>query len=345
MAQETPTALVDQHHIPGATLALCSGDGVLARRIGWDDRAQTSRLDAYARFPVYSITKTMIATIVLQLAEEGAFTLETPLRDLAGPGGAWLDPAITVRQTLSHTAGLPDYGGTPDYREALIAHPEEPWRDETFIACGRALGMCFHPGAGWAYSNLGYLMLRRLIETTTDASLAESIAARIAEPLGLGRTGVANDLDAMRSLTPGFSTALSSDGREADITSRYHPGWVAHGLVTSTAADIARFLFALLSGALLAPASLDAMLTPVRVPIARHPLFREPSYGLGVMLDPAAEAGMLVGHGGGGPGFSLGVLGIVQDGRAIAAAGMANSDRGDIGLALAARELHRMTGA
>jgi len=94
---------------------------------------------------------------------------------------------------------------------------------------------------------------------------------------------------------------------------------------------------------LLAPPSLAAMLTPVRVPVAGHPIFRQPCYGLGVMLDPEAEGGLLVGHGGGGPGFSLGVLGLVRDGQAVTAAGMANSDRGDIGLALAARELRRMT--
>lgn len=346
MAPETPTTLVEQHGIPGATLAVCSADGTVTRSIGWRDHARTIRLGAKARFPIYSITKTMIATIILQLAEDGAFTLDTPLRELVDQAAAeWLDPPITLRQTLNHTAGLPDYGPTSAYREALRAHPEHPWNDEAYMACAREQGLRFPPGSGWAYSNIGYLLLRQAIEFTSGDSFAHAIANRIAAPLGLARTGVMTDLDGMRDLTPGFSTALADDGTETDITARYHPGWVAHGLVASTAADIARFLFALLSGAILAPTSLAAMLTPVRVPLERHPLFREPSYGLGVMIDPAADGGMLVGHGGGGPGFSLGMLGLRAGDQVTVAVGMANSDRGDIGLDLAFRELLRMTQA
>ncbi|MGC4108206.1 MAG: serine hydrolase domain-containing protein [Thermomicrobiales bacterium] len=343
MATETPTALVTHHDVPGATLALCSADGVVTRGIGWQDRERTSRLDAAARFPIYSITKTMIATILLQLVDDGAFPLDTPLTAVIPDGTDWLDPRITLRQTLNHTAGLPDYGGQRTYHDSVRAHPETPWDDVAFLACACQLGMQYSPGEGWAYSNIGYLLLRQAIEQTTGTSFAEAIATRIARPLGLHKTHVIGCLAAMRELTPGTSVALSADDVERNVALRYHPGWVAHGLVASTAAETARFLYVLLSGSLVSPESLAAMLTPVRVPIVKHPLFREPSYGLGVMLDPAAEGGMLVGHGGGGPGYSLGVLGLVQEGCVITAAGMANADRGDIGLDLAARELHRMT--
>jgi len=343
MATETPTTLVEQHDVPGATLALCSSDGVVTRGIGWRDRTRTTRLDPKARFPLYSITKTMIATIILQLVEEGAFTLESPLHSVAGGDADWLDPRITIRQTLNHTAGLPDYGGTPAYHAALRAHPQEPWRAETFLAIAREQGPRFQPGGGWAYSNIGYLLLRLAIESASGAPFAEAIAIRIAVPLDLHQTSVVPDLTAMQGLTPGFSTTLSDGGQEQDITGHYHPGWVAHGLVASTAAETATFLHALLCGALIAPPSLAAMLTPVRVPIASHPIFREPSYGLGVMLGPAAAGDMLVGHGGGGPGFSLGVIGKATTEGAVVACGMANHDRGDVGLPLAARELQRVT--
>lgn len=343
MAVDTPTSLVEQHDVPGATLALCSANGIVTRSIGWREQARTTRLEPGARFPIYSITKPMIATIVLQLVEAGAFALETPLRDLVGPRGSWLDPAITVSQTLNHTAGLPDYGGVTAYHDALRANPRQPWSDDVYLDCARELGPRFAAGEGWAYSNLGYMLLRLAIETTTGAAFADAVAARIANPLALAQTRVVADRSTMRTLTPGYSTELSEDGEMRDVTEHYHPGWVSHGLVASTAAETARFLFALLGGALLSPASLGAMLTPVRVPIASHPLFREPSYGLGVMIDPAAEGGILVGHGGGGPGFSLGVLGLMSGQGIVTASGMANSEQGDIGLPLAFRELRRMT--
>ena len=61
-------------------------------------------------------------------------------------------------------------------------------------------------------------------------------------------------------------------------------------MAISTAGELARLVDAILGGRLLSAASLASMLTPVRVPHA-HPLFREPSYGLGVMLDPRAPRG------------------------------------------------------
>ncbi|MGB3329476.1 MAG: serine hydrolase domain-containing protein, partial [Thermomicrobiales bacterium] len=99
MTVETPTSLVEHHDVPGATLALSSADGTVTRSIGWRDQERTTPLDALARFPIYSITKPMVATIILQLVEAHAFALDDPLRDLVGTHAPWLDPAITVRQT------------------------------------------------------------------------------------------------------------------------------------------------------------------------------------------------------------------------------------------------------
>jgi D-alanyl-D-alanine carboxypeptidase len=133
----------------------------------------------------------------------------------------------------------------------------------------------------------------------------------------------------MRPVTPGFSTALRSDPASdapEDISRRYHPGWVSHGLVASTAADTARFLDALMSGDLVPAPLLGEMLAPVRVP-GEHPPFVEPSYGLGIMLDPGWPGGMLVGHGGGGPGYATAAFHVLGTGRSAVA--FINTDRGD----------------
>ncbi len=120
-----------------------------------------------------------------------------------------------------------------------------------------------------------------------------------------------------------------------DISRRYHPGWVSHGVVISTASELARIIDAIFDGRLVPPALLPEMLRPTRVPV-EHPLFVEPSYGLGAMLDPGSPFGAVAGHGGGGPGYSAGALHFPNvGGRRVTTVALANSDRGDLGLSIA----------
>ena len=93
----------------------------------------------------------------------------------------------------------------------------------------------------------------------------------------------------------------------------YHPGWVSHGVVASTPSEIVCFLDGLFHGQFLSRHSLDQMTELVVVPVAASasspgkdsPLsWSKPSYGLGLMGDPASPWGLVLGHNGGGPGYS-----------------------------------------
>ena len=145
-------------------------------------------LRAAARFPFYSITKLILATAALRLVEEGRLALDHPVGALL-PEVALLAP-LTLRQLLGHTAGLPDYGTLPAYGAALRAHPEEAWTDAEFLAQTLPQGLCFTPGTGWAYSNIGFLLVRLLIERTTARPLAAALRCLVFAPLGLRRTRV-----------------------------------------------------------------------------------------------------------------------------------------------------------
>lgn len=260
--------------------------------------------DEEPAFLVYSVTKTFTAVLVLNLAEEGALDLEEPL-------ARWfprVDRAarITLRQLLNHTAGIPDYGGLAAYHEAVRSSPEKPWSFERFAAETFEKGLLFEPGQGWAYSNPGYMLVKRIAEEVTGTSYKTLVAERIARPLGLDRTFVAESPADLATLAPGASSLLSAVGKPRDVRIHYHPGWVSHGVVASTASGIARFLDGVLNGRLLSRRSLDQMLELVAVPGAHSsPLrFVQPSYGLGVMADPTSPWGLLAGHNGGGPCYS-----------------------------------------
>jgi len=258
-------------------------------------------------FLVYSITKTFTAFLILKLAEEGALDLEDPLARWF-PG---IDRAerITLRRLLNHTAGIPDYGGLAAYHEDVRSSPGEPWSFERFAAETFERGLLFEPGQGWAYSNPGYMLVKRIAEEVTGTSYRTLVAERIARPLGLDRTFVAESPADLAALASGASSLLSPDQEPRDVRAHYHPGWVSHGVVASTASGIARFLDGLLNGRLLSRHFLDQMLDLVPVPGVDRPRssplrFVQPSYGLGVMADPASSWGLLVGHNGGGPCYS-----------------------------------------
>lgn len=287
--------------VPGAAVAL-TVDGVTeSASVGFRDMARCEPVARDARFSLYSVTKTLLAIAVLRLVDQGRAALDQPVSDLLPD----LAPALpaTLYQLLNHTAGVPDYGALPDYARDLRGDPGSPWSDETFLARTLRTGLLFPSGEGWAYSNAGYLLVRRAIERLTGTPLCESLDHLLFTPLGLRRTSVAVNLPDTDALCPGYSRDLDDDGQWHDISRRYHPGWVAHGLVVSTAADVATILDALSVGELLTPASLETMQRAVAVPGANPP-FRCPQYGLGLMIDACSPFGPLAGHTGGGPGFA-----------------------------------------
>lgn len=319
---------------PGAAVALVlDGRPVFVSGVGFRDREQTTALDADAQFYVYSVTKTLLATVILQLVEHEQIALDTPVQTYLPEMP--LETPVTIRQLLNHTGGLPDYGGLPIYAASLRADPTHAWTAAEFLAHTLPQGFRFPPGQGWAYSNIGFLLLGQVIAAVLHTPLHTALHDRLFAPLGLRHTFLARTLADVRSLTPGYSSLFTADDTLQDIRALYDPGWVSHRVVVSTAGELARLTDAILTGDLLRPHSRAAMLTPVVVP-HKHPLFRQPAYGLGLMIDPQSSYGVLAGHGGGGPGYSAGVLHVPNvHGHTITSVALANRDQPDLGLQIA----------
>lgn len=295
-------AILAETAIPGASVAIrVAGQPARIAALGTNDPAGSAQLVPADRFYIYSITKLLLATVALRLVTRGALVLDAPVSDYLPE--LTLPARITLRQLLGHTAGLPDYGGLPAYDAAIRTAPGEAWSDETFLAQTLPRGLLFAPGEGWAYSNIGYLLVRQIIERATGEPLGATLDRELFAPLGLRQTSVVASLTDAAALTPGWSLFFDPDGDLANIAPRYHPGWVAHSVVGSTAAEVATLVEAIIAGPLLDDTERAALLTPRTLPFD-HAHFRQPSYGLGIMLDPASPHGLVAGHGGGGPGYA-----------------------------------------
>ncbi len=231
--------------------------------------------DRAARYPIYSVTKTAVAAAVLLLVREGAVEL------------------ASVQRLLDHTSGVRDYGALLEYHEAVRTHPGSAWDDDEFLARTAAAGPSFEPGKGWAYSNTGYLLLRRLLDE--HGGLAAFLPR-----LGLAGATVAERTDDLDAAVPAPS-ALLLDGVD-DVRTVYDPCWVGHRTILARAEDLLGFWRYL-------PAEMLDLRSFVRVG-ADAPGFVQPSYGLGVMADPGSALGTIVGHGGGGPGYAAAVFSV-----------------------------------
>ena len=229
--------------------------------------------------PWWSLTKTALAAAALALVAAGALALD---RQLAGR-------SFTLRQLLQHTAGVPDYGGLRDYHEA-VARGDAPWSEERLLTRVDAERLLFPPGQGWTYSNVGYLLVRRIVEQAAAEDIDAALRRLVLAPLGVSGVRVAREPTDLVGTAWGNATG-------------YHPGWVYHGLLLGTPAEAALFFDRLLTGRLLPSGLLGVMCEPRPLggPIPGRP-WRTAGYGLGLMIDVASSRGRCLGHTGQGPG-------------------------------------------
>jgi D-alanyl-D-alanine carboxypeptidase len=250
-----------QTGVPGAVALAASPGFVWEGAAGLADVETEAPLTLDHRFPIASVTKLFVATVVLQLVGEGALTLD-------GTAGR-IAEGVTVRQLLNHTSGLPNYADLDSllepYRADRTHRSELTPRDALALAKSRP--PLFPPGAGWSYSGSNYIMLGLIVEETTGATLGEELRRRIAEPFGLDATdlpvGVPPPTGLARGYLPSDNPLLPDPGPGlVDVTDIDLFSWGGGGMV-STARDVARFLQALLGGELLPPRLRMEMLSTV----------------------------------------------------------------------------------
>ncbi|MGC0421131.1 serine hydrolase domain-containing protein [Embleya sp. AB8] len=303
-----------------AIAAVHDANGTWRGGAGVSDRATGAPVHADGRFRIGSVTKTFVATTVLQLAGEGRLGLNDPVaRHLPGllPKVKGKDSTITVRQLLNQTSGLWDPTNEPG---GIFPDLDDPTVFRTWAARGglnrtytpkqlvtAAVGdpkvpgsghaPYFEPGAGWAYSNTNYTIAGMLIEKVTGHPYAQEIDRRILRPLGMQRTSF-----------PGTSTRIPGIhaksywylGPDAMDVTEHNPSWGgAAGEMISTTDDLLRFNRALLNGRLLRPTEMREMQTTTAI----GPQPGGARYGMGLARLPLSCT-TVWGHNGGIFGYS-----------------------------------------
>jgi len=292
--------LMKENAIPGAIVLIRSGEqGDWAATFGTRRLGTTEPLSIDDSVRIGSITKTMTATVLLQLVQEGKLRLEDPVsRHLSAvPNGA----SITIAQLAAMRSGLYNYSLDKGFNETLDQQPEKVWTPAELLAIAFSHPATFSPGEKFEYSNTNYVLLGLIIEKLTAMPVAEAFRLRIFVPLGLKHTSLPAAADASIPLPhpqgtmfgtnvstldtgalppPERAAAIAGSLKPSDVTNA-NPSWAwTAGAAIATAGDLATYGKALVAGGLLNAETQKLRLASLQPTDPAHP--GTAAYGLGI---------------------------------------------------------------
>ncbi|WP_157872148.1 serine hydrolase domain-containing protein [Streptomyces silaceus] len=223
------------------------------------------KIPADTRFPIWSQTKQMVATVVLQLVEEGELDVDDKLADLL-PVVVEKDlvtraDEITVRQMIQHTSGIPDWWAgepNPDGSEGDPAFDvfdfTTPYQPLDLVRWSRERPRTGDPGQKWAYSNTNYTLLGLIVERLTGHDLATELDTRLFDPLKMTKSYLRVQPPEGIKGPHGHGYYPDANGRPRDVD-RFNAALTGGGAggVVSTAHDVSAFNRAFTQGKLLPP--------------------------------------------------------------------------------------------
>ncbi|QEU90814.1 serine hydrolase domain-containing protein [Streptomyces kanamyceticus] len=279
-------ALVEKGKLPGVAAKVRDGKGSWFGAAGYADTDIRRKRSAADHFRGASITKTFVATVLLQLEAEGKLslddTVETWLPGLI-QGNGYDGGKITLRQLLNHTSGIANYTDDPTIAHnsagpGFLEHRYDTYAPEELVAAGLKQPPHPDPEKSPQYSNTNFVIAGMVIEKATGRGYAQEATRRIINPLKLRGTSFPGAAPELPNPHPVAYSRLHQKAPDADIVdaTEQNMTWLgAAGDVISTADDLNRFQRSLMRGELLPRAQLKEMLEEV-------PDGKANGFGLGV---------------------------------------------------------------
>ncbi|MCI0487129.1 MAG: beta-lactamase family protein [Blastocatellia bacterium] len=319
--------------IPGLSVAIAVDNKLrYSKGFGMSDLEHSVPAKANSVYRTASIAKSMTATAVMQLAEQGKLDLDAPVQKYCPsfPEKQW---PVTTRQLLGHLGGVRHYAkpgeasGTAHYD--TIAESLALFKDESLL---------HEPGTKFTYTTYGYSVLGCAIEGASGMTYEDYMRERVFKPAGMNETG----LDNFRLVIPNRSRGYmkldqqtynrlpEAVKRQAKVDGIYNASLhdtsmkVPGGGIVSTAEDLVRFAITINTGALVKRDTLDQMWIRQKTKGGE-----ETNYGLGWGVGETNEGHKVVSHSGGQAGTSTLLVLIPEKGLAIAV--MSNLERASLG--------------
>ena len=315
--------MMRQENVPGASIVVFhNGRIIYAKGFGVIEAHKAQAVTPETLFQAASISKPVTASAALELVEQNRLSLDQPVNDRLR---SWHIPdssagegqAVTLRQLLTHTAGLTVHG-FPGYATSAPRPSLLQVLDGVPPANTPAVRIDQRPGSAWRYSGGGFTIVQLLLGETTGETFPTLMQRLVLRPAGMRHSTYAQPLpDDLR-----HEAAVGHRSNGSPIAGGYHiyPEQAAAGLWT-TPSDLARWALALTAsfdgrrGGLLRHDTAVAMLTP-----------GIGNWGLGINV--VGEGKWLkFAHGGANEGYRANLVAFPRTGDGMVV--MTNSDNGD----------------
>lgn len=304
--------LMRYYRIPGASIALVKDkELVWSGAYGYADIANERMMTTDTPMRVQSISKSVTAWGIMKLAEQGEIELNSPvteyLKSWRFPSSGYSSERVTVRQLLSHTAGLP-------LGDVFTIYSPEETKPSLKEKLTEEAVLIREPGKTFSYSNTGYNLLELLIEEVSGRDFNQYMEQEILTPLGMNHSTFESNKAFIFDVPVGY-----------DLKGRPVPVYVypekASGGLFATVKDIAAFTIAGMpdvssSQQVLSSAGIKELFTPVRRDIGIYSLVFD-AYGLGYYVETMPNGIQAVSHGGQGTGIMTHFHAIPETGDAI----------------------------
>ena len=297
------TESLEEMNAPGLRAAVRFADGRIVRAaVGLADREAGTPLDNSVGMPGGSTGKTFVAALTLMLVEDGVLSLDDPVSKWLGDE-RWFrrlanSETMKVRHLLSHSAGVRDY---PEMRRywtwsiwRAIMRGGIKFTPRELIGFVLNKKPLFPVGEGYAYTDVGYLVLGKVIESATERTYYDLVQERILDPLKLDEVRPQN-ASVLTDVTPGYMRGARNLRKDGTMKIDPSSEWTGGGLVTNPTM-LVRFYSALANGEVVKPETFNLM----KDSGWRNPNTPEGHYGFGLFV---SDGGQTIEHGGMWPGY------------------------------------------
>ena len=273
-------------HTAGVSIAVArEGRLILARGYGMANVEHSVAVTPETVFHIASISKNILAAVVLQLVDQGKLRLDDDVTKYVpeAPTQGW---RVTVRQLLNHTSGIYSFTSLPnaaDNERLELTH-------EQVLRLIKDRPFDFEPGTRWRYDNSAFYLAGMVVERVTKQEYGAYVREHVFKPLGMSSASLCY----ARMIVPHLASGYEVDG--GALVNAAFMTWklpFAGGAVCATATDLAKWQAALDSGRVLTTSSLALMRTPTTLADGT-----KIDYGLGTRLG-SLDGHRVLGHYGG----------------------------------------------
>ena len=292
--------------IPGVSLAVCrNGKLIKATGYGLGNVEWNGAVTPQTIFQTGSVGKQFTSMAIMMLVEEGKIGLDDKITKYI-PESPALWKGVTIRNLLTHTSGISDYGGEEDLMGKGVINFRKDYTEEELIQAFATMKMDFQPGEKWNYSNTGYVLLGIVIRRVTGQFYGDFLQERIFKPLGMASTRIISEADIIPQRSGGYRLEKGELKNQEWVAPALNT--TADGALYTNVLDLSKWDAALREKKFVTASSYELMWSPVRLNEGKtYP------YGFGWFLEDRGGF-KAVSHTGSWQGFTMAINRYDKDG-------------------------------